>query len=262
MTVASYSEQLWTNTLRCGSIYNEKFLKGLSVEGIHLLICQAFCHWGLEHQHTSLGEFSQKVESLTDLKENEQRTDKPEIVNKKERWTTYKTNINRPSRGHHVISVERSPQRSSRCGCAAPSSANPIASKTTTVLISDLVGAFELGKLDWDGTTSMESTPFCGVFLNDNHKTARCQQVKNTTYFNRTRDRNFSYWRNRQVRRNEQLLLTNNYRQYRRNGWQNCCRSRLPNRSETHQLAPAIKMPTTTTALLCGWVPPHRTRLV
>lgn len=45
--------------------------------------------------------------------------------------------------------------------------------------VSNLVTAVKSGKFDLDDTTSMGSTPFCRVCLNANHKTLRCEQVKN-----------------------------------------------------------------------------------
>lgn len=35
LTATGYAQQLWKKTLTCGSIYNEKILKGLFVEGVH-----------------------------------------------------------------------------------------------------------------------------------------------------------------------------------------------------------------------------------
>lgn len=59
--------------------------------------------------------------------------------------------------------------------------------------ISKLVAAIGSGKWDLDDSTSMDSTPFCMVYLKDNHNTLRCLQIKNRTSFMKNRNRNFVY---------------------------------------------------------------------
>lgn len=88
--------------------------------------------------------------------------------------------------------------------------------------MSDVVTAIESGKFDLDDTASTDSTPFYRVCLNDNHKTFRCEQIKNIASFIQTGNRNFSCWRHRQNEENtEQPHQQQQYQQgrKRRSGW-------------------------------------------
>lgn len=45
LSAADYARQLWTKSLRCGSVYTNNVLKGLFVEGINRSICRALRQW-------------------------------------------------------------------------------------------------------------------------------------------------------------------------------------------------------------------------
>lgn len=57
--------------------------------------------------------------------------------------------------------------------------------------MSYALAAVESGEFNLDDTTSLDSTPFCLVFLNDNQQTSQYQEVKNTATFIRTTNRYF-----------------------------------------------------------------------
>lgn len=119
---------------------------------------------------------------------------------------------------------QTSPPRSTRRPVTS-SSSNGGTSSATEMLVNDLVAAVESGEFDLDDATSMDSTPFCRVCLNNNHKNSKFQQFKNIATFIRTRNRNFEYWRGRQKGGNEQPRQKNFYRQYSRTGRQSRKRS-------------------------------------
>lgn len=88
--------------------------------------------------------------------------------------------------------------------------------------MSGVVAAVESVEFDLDDKTSMDSVPCHCVCLNDNYKKRQCQQVKKISSFIRTRNRNLSYWSNRQTRaNNEQPRQQDRYQQRRsrRVGW-------------------------------------------
>lgn len=102
--------------------------------------------------------------------------------------------------------------------------------------MSDVVTAVESGKRDLDDTTSIGSTQFCRVCLNDNYKTSCCQQVKNIATLIRTCNKNFSYRRTRQTRKsNEQPHQHEIYQQgwNRRDEWSRYSRNPSSSRNRT-----------------------------
>lgn len=131
------------------------------------------------------------------------------------------------------MNFEHPPPQMSSPRHVAPSSTNTSASNATSMSVSDLVFAVESGQFDLNYTTSMGSTLFCRVCLNDNHKPSWSQQFKNISTFIWTRKTVFAYWRNQQKGRNEQPRQNNNYCQYRRNGSQSRNRSPSTNQCVT-----------------------------
>lgn len=63
---------------------------------------------------------------------------------------------------------------------------------STAIFMSNIVAVTQSGEFSLDDISSMCSTPFCRVFLRDNHKMLRCKQVKSITSSISTRNRNFS----------------------------------------------------------------------
>lgn len=61
------AEGLWTTMLSSGSVYDEKFLKALFVEGVTHPICNTLRRWCVEHQYASLEDLAQREESLLNL---------------------------------------------------------------------------------------------------------------------------------------------------------------------------------------------------
>lgn len=61
-----------------------------------------------------------------------------------------------------------------------------------------VIEAMQSKEVDLHDTISINSTPFYLVCPNDNHKNSHCKQIKSTAVFIRTRNWNFSNFRNRQ----------------------------------------------------------------
>lgn len=98
LTVIDYAQQLWMKTLRHGSVYNVKILKGLSVKGVHRSICGTLRQRWSEHQHILLEDLNLKTEPLNDLQGNKLRSyNKPETVNNEDRRTTHNSHQSRKS---------------------------------------------------------------------------------------------------------------------------------------------------------------------
>lgn len=57
--------------------------------------------------------------------------------------------------------------------------------------ISDIIAGFEPGDLDLDDITSIDTTPFCRVCIDQQYKTSRCRQLAIRTIFGRTRNKTF-----------------------------------------------------------------------
>lgn len=66
MTATHYVQQLWTRTLRRGSVWAEKILKELFVERVNKPICQTLHQRLSEYQLSSLKKLAQKEKSFTD----------------------------------------------------------------------------------------------------------------------------------------------------------------------------------------------------
>lgn len=108
--------------------------------------------------------------------------------------------------------------------------------------MSNLVVKVESGKLELNKTTSMDPTSFGRVYLNEKKKSSRCQLVKNIACFIRTREENFSYWRNQQKSWYEQSRQTRNYHWYHRNSKQKYNHSPSTNLSETPSTGASSKV--------------------
>lgn len=129
--------------------------------------------------------------SLTDFQESEPRSDKPRTANNEDQRTTYKNHGSRQSRRRHVIYVEHtSPPRFSRRR-EILFLTNDSASKDMVMSIGDLFAAVKSREFDFDDTSSMSSTPFCRVCLNNGHKTSIFQQVRIISSFIRNTNGNF-----------------------------------------------------------------------
>lgn len=187
--------------------------------------------WWSKNQHVSLEFFLHKAESVNDLQENKSKCDKREIFNNEDGRITYKSNQKRQCRGRQVMVVWRlyPPSPPQRHATLPATSSRPF--NATEMSTSYLVATVESGEFDLDETIPMETTLFCRVFINNNHKTSWSQKCKNIAFLIPTRNWNFGYLRNGQEGRNKRLRQTNNYRQYRRNGWQNwivfCCQTEM-----------------------------------
>lgn len=135
-------------------------------------------------------------ESFANLQGNNPRIDKTKTVNKEERRKTYNYKRNRPPRGPHVMNVKHPSPPSSLRPRADLSLTDSNVSHATAISICDFVNAVRSSEFDLDDSTCIHYTPFCRVFLNENYETLRCQLLENATSFNKTQNRNFSYWRN------------------------------------------------------------------
>lgn len=63
---AEYAQQLWARKVRCGSVYNEKILEGLYMEGVNQAIFWSLRQRRSELYDVSLEKLAQEAESFAD----------------------------------------------------------------------------------------------------------------------------------------------------------------------------------------------------
>lgn len=61
MVPEEHSQEQWTRTLRCGSVFTEESLDALFVEEDTHAVCRALRYWWAEHQNVFLVDFAQRV---------------------------------------------------------------------------------------------------------------------------------------------------------------------------------------------------------
>lgn len=132
------------------------------------------------------------------------------------------------TREYRVMNIEQlSPARSTSLHSNHAASGEEF-STPTAMPVSDEVTGLELGEFDIYDTMSMDFMSCCRVRLKDTNKASLCQQIRNIASFMRTRNGNFSHWRNRQTavgcaqpRRQPRFQQS----QSRQGGWSNYSRS-------------------------------------
>lgn len=107
-----------------------------------------------------------------------------------------------PTRGsttHSCLLIsERSPlPQEGRRKSRSPESYSPREARMST---TDIIAEFESGDFDFDDTRSTDSTPFCGLFMNQELKTSNGPQIKSLEKFEKTRNKNFVDWSTRNQR--------------------------------------------------------------
>lgn len=66
MTPTEFLQDLWTKTLSCGSVSDEKSFMALFVDIVNHSIRKTLRHWWAEHQYASLEELVQRAEYILD----------------------------------------------------------------------------------------------------------------------------------------------------------------------------------------------------
>lgn len=97
------------------------------------------------------------------------------------------------------------------------------------MLVSYVVASVKSEEFDLDDTASMDSTPFCPVCLNDNHKTSECQQIQSLASFTPTRNRNLQQCRTHNNWRSIEHPKPRGAEQPRRPDWKHHSRERRNN---------------------------------
>lgn len=77
VTVSDYSQNLWKETLKGGSVYSKKILKGLFIESMHRSIFLTLHQWRSEYKNASTKDFVLNGRSFTDLQGKILRSEKP-----------------------------------------------------------------------------------------------------------------------------------------------------------------------------------------
>lgn len=74
---------------------------------------------------------------------------------------------------------------------------------------TNIIGAFEAGALDLDGTTKIESTPFCHIFRDHGQNALRYRQITSLKTPTMTRNKNLQEWdmKNRESYSPEQAVI-------------------------------------------------------
>lgn len=65
-TSSDFAKQLCTRKFVYGSVYSEKFFKGMSVEKLEVSIIASTWHWRAEHQDVSPNDHTRKTEFVID----------------------------------------------------------------------------------------------------------------------------------------------------------------------------------------------------
>lgn len=172
-------------------------LKGILAEGVSKKICRTPRRWWSEHQLASLKDLAQKAEMFDDLRENKPHHDTRSDSGQAESRREPRRNRKGLTRDQRVMYIEQPSPTRSTSPYSNHSTSNDDFDTPPARSISDVVAAMESEEFDLHETTSLESLPFYLVCLSDNHETSQCQQMKNIASFNRTRRRNFFYWRSR-----------------------------------------------------------------
>lgn len=66
------------------------------------------------------------------------------------------------------------------------------------VSISDLITAVESVELGLEDTATIDSVPYCKVYMNYNHRSSKCAEIKDLKAFIRAHSCHFNHWLQRQ----------------------------------------------------------------
>lgn len=137
------------------------------VEGVEALICKSLRHWWAEHYEASLDDLVQKPELLIGLQGSgaalQQNFGHKSRMKRKQ---TYGAK-NERSRVLNVKNSRLSEEGSNQAGSTSGSHSFD----NTNILTAELVAAVESGEFDVDDTKSIDSLPYCKVYMNGYHRT-------------------------------------------------------------------------------------------
>lgn len=140
---------------------------------------ERFAHGGSRTSTSDWKTTCRTTTPCTDLQGRNSRSYKLETVNNKESPAAYRNNRGWHSRRIRLTNIQRSYPAISLNRRVNVSSTKTSWSSFTAMSVIDLVAAVESGEFNLDDKTSVESTTFCRVCLNDDHDTSEQQQVKN-----------------------------------------------------------------------------------
>lgn len=109
LRVADCTQQIWTKTLSYGSVYVERMLKDLFIEGVNKSIYQTDCQWWSGHRSASLEDLAQKVDQFTNLQRIKQRVENRLDTERARGRRKPRTSSGRHRRNRRVTNIEQPP---------------------------------------------------------------------------------------------------------------------------------------------------------
>lgn len=236
MAAIDYAQQLWTKTLRCGSIYIGNRVKGLFVKDVNKSISRTLRQWWSEQQFVSFQDPALMAEPSTDLHGNKPCPDDQSDSKRTEAARSWEqaedANLMADklwtSKNDHL----QGPLLNTQIGQHQPT--NMVHQQIMSM--SDVVTAVKSGEFGLDDRTSITSTTFGRVCVIDNHKKSRCQKIMKIASVILTNNRIFSYCCNQLARANsKQPHQQPKYQQglNPRGRWSSCDLNPLSNQSPT-----------------------------